>query len=391
MTSPSGHLEKRRSRIRPFLRNFLLVCVSSVLTFFVAELGFRALTNRKYHHTVSLVPHEKLGYVMPSGLKERTFRAHDYQMTISISRHGFRVSKYRKPSKYKFIVIGDSYTFGWGVDDDETYPAYMNRYKDRFENLQDMEFINIAQRGWGTSHYRSALEYFLDLYGNDVSGVLIMHSANDFGDNVRRAIAPRESAITIRNLILSSEIVNYFYVKGMLYRLEEKIGIFIHYWKTYFNRSVSGEQGSSKDRAENADFDRGERRENEGFFQIEGVRIMKQKALGFRRFHEPEYDPQIERLQRKIYADIAATARGKNLPLYNSTLSVAGKWARILAHMFGDSYIDVRPVIRECASPPCSAYWNRHSGGHLSSTGNEALAMELLRVLNQRHSVAGRP
>ena len=127
MTSTSGRLEKHRSRIRSFIRNFLLVCISSVITFLVAELGFRALTDRKYSHAVSLTPHEKLGYVMPSGLKESIFRAHDYQMTVSTSRYGFRVSKYRKSGKYKFIIIGDSYTFGWGVDDDETYPAYMNR------------------------------------------------------------------------------------------------------------------------------------------------------------------------------------------------------------------------------------------------------------------------
>ena len=50
-------------------------------------------------------------------------------MEISTDKFGFRISTYRTSEKKKILVLGDSFTFGWGVDDNETFTAFMNKFK----------------------------------------------------------------------------------------------------------------------------------------------------------------------------------------------------------------------------------------------------------------------
>ncbi len=47
------------------------------------------------------------------------------------------------PGKLRIMVLGDSFTFGDGVSDDETYPAYLQRM------IPDAEIINLGVRGYG--------------------------------------------------------------------------------------------------------------------------------------------------------------------------------------------------------------------------------------------------
>ena len=57
---------------------------------------------------------------------------------------GRRDYPYERGEKSRIVVIGDSFAFGWGVSDDETYSALVER------SLPDVEVINLGIGGYGT-------------------------------------------------------------------------------------------------------------------------------------------------------------------------------------------------------------------------------------------------
>ena len=118
--------------------NGLLILCSVVLALVIGEVGFRFyLKSRVHQASVSsdeltqsplllIEPQSKYGYrLKPDTYREikipgqagRTWR-------YTINTDGLRGEALRSPhsSRKRILFIGDSYTFGWGVEDHETYP-----------------------------------------------------------------------------------------------------------------------------------------------------------------------------------------------------------------------------------------------------------------------------
>lgn len=88
---------------------------------------------------------------------------------VSINALGLRgplAPRERRPGVRRVVTLGDSYTFGVGVEDDETYPA---RLRDVLaETLGDAEVLNVSFPSWNV---RDALRAYREIarpYGPDV-------------------------------------------------------------------------------------------------------------------------------------------------------------------------------------------------------------------------------
>ena len=66
-------------------------------------------------------------------------------------RGGVEVPTARVPGRRRIVVIGDSFTFGEGVGDDEAYPALLER------RLADTDVLNLGVHGYG--HDQAVLRY----------------------------------------------------------------------------------------------------------------------------------------------------------------------------------------------------------------------------------------
>lgn len=64
-----------------------------------------------------------------------------------------RIYKFEKKDK-KILILGDSFTFGWLLEDEDTYIYKLNK------NFLDYNFINSAAGGWGTSDQLKYLKQF---------------------------------------------------------------------------------------------------------------------------------------------------------------------------------------------------------------------------------------
>lgn len=98
--------------------------------------------------------------------------------TVETEQYGFRslhrVSRDRQDNTFRVICYGDSTTFGWGEDNDKTYPALLAAIAS--ENKLNIEVINAGQPGF--SSYQALIYY--QKFLNEFSANLIVLS---FGHN----------------------------------------------------------------------------------------------------------------------------------------------------------------------------------------------------------------
>jgi hypothetical protein len=103
-----------------------------------------------------------LGYAhVPGAAGEHEVRSPEGEITFSVEYHldarGCRVGAEESDGRPSIFFVGGSYTFGHGVEDDEPFPAVLQRLYWR-----DSAIRNCAVMGWGTSNaylwLRSALE-----------------------------------------------------------------------------------------------------------------------------------------------------------------------------------------------------------------------------------------
>lgn len=82
---------------------------------------------------------------------------------VRINSLGFRDREYEvvKPDNaYRIFVLGDSYTYGWGVDYGETYSDILERELDARYNLTSFEVLNLGFRRSFDDHYSTIIRYW---------------------------------------------------------------------------------------------------------------------------------------------------------------------------------------------------------------------------------------
>lgn len=116
-----------------------------------------------------------------------------------VTRHQFgdRVHHYRfyepglrgtpiPQSGVKILVLGDSYTFGWLLDHDDTYVAQLQRKADQAFGQGTFVFLNAGGPGWGTAAELAYLEDFGPQIAPDI--VLVFLNSGDIGRSIQHRI-----------------------------------------------------------------------------------------------------------------------------------------------------------------------------------------------------------
>ena len=98
-------------------------------------------------------------------------------VTNSLGLRNIEVGREKKPGEIRIICLGDSATFGWGVDAGDTYPFLCQQYFKRSANRQNVEIINAGQIGYSTYQGRLFLKKYLLEYKPDL--VIVSFLLND--------------------------------------------------------------------------------------------------------------------------------------------------------------------------------------------------------------------
>ncbi len=177
--SPHADTNAYRRSKRDIAFGLITIIISTVICLLLAEYGLRwyqrSINNSSAGDPGLLRYDSRLGWKLTPSWQGR-HRHHDFDVRYSINKYGYRghfPEALLQNNRPRIAVIGDSFSFGLGVNDDETFTARLNRQE------PDIDFLNLSVPGYSTdqqllllkaSHRRvDADEYILFVYlGNDI-------------------------------------------------------------------------------------------------------------------------------------------------------------------------------------------------------------------------------
>lgn len=152
----------------------------------LVELGIRFAVPQMYEvHPNGLWQLSKtLGCRMTPGF-DGTHVAPEFRVRVRISEQGLRDRAYgpKRPGRFRVLALGDSFTFGFGVDAEDAYPKQLERLLRANRRGSEYDVINAGAPGYATNQELQYLKEDGLAYQPDL--VLIgFFAANDVKDNL---------------------------------------------------------------------------------------------------------------------------------------------------------------------------------------------------------------
>ncbi|MFC1878509.1 SGNH/GDSL hydrolase family protein [Chloroflexota bacterium] len=201
------------------LINFGLFIFGLLIAFLFAEIFLRVIPYQPnfisppYMYT----NHQANGFTLQPGFSTQQSTL-DGITLYQINNQGIRSStEYQTYNNFqntqgiqRLFVIGDSFTFGWGAEEQETFPYILERLLNKQNS--NYKVINLGVPGYNTSQsYNRMLEYAKLLGNPDI--VLYMFCPNDPIEN----IAGR--AIVVDGIKITERRIKYKYIAYMINKL----------------------------------------------------------------------------------------------------------------------------------------------------------------------------
>ena len=162
------------------LKNVAVLVISFVATAFTAEFAARVAFPEWAPRTGTVTqfwqydPNYGWSHVPRA---EGRFASYGFDTVVRINSQGFRgrdISPDKDPSKYRILVLGDSYVWGFGVQEDQVFTAQMEQL------CSGIEAINFGVSGYSTDqelllYQEKGIDYHPDM-------VILVVAGNDFDE-----------------------------------------------------------------------------------------------------------------------------------------------------------------------------------------------------------------
>ncbi|MCC6175067.1 MAG: hypothetical protein IT305_07170 [Chloroflexi bacterium] len=115
-------------------------------------------------------------------------RTSEYKSWIEINSKGLRgpeIDYPKPPGEYRILVVGDSFTFGEQVNQDETFTSLLESRLNAQESGQTYRVLNAGSNGWATANELIYLAKEGVRFQPDVV-IVALYLGNDVSDNFRR-------------------------------------------------------------------------------------------------------------------------------------------------------------------------------------------------------------
>jgi lysophospholipase L1-like esterase len=193
----------RAVSVRGVLGRLGLVAASCAVTLGLVEVGLRLLpawsratTQDERFAFNPYRPDGRLGFTLHPGLRVRHVDR-DFSVTVTVNALGMRGPERgpsKRPGAATILLLGDSFAFGWGVEQEETFGARLERLLT--EQVGPVEVWSAAVPGWTTDQ-----EYlYLRTRGLAVTPDLVLLAAgeNDLAELAYNRLTLDEARLPIR-------------------------------------------------------------------------------------------------------------------------------------------------------------------------------------------------
>ena len=175
-----------KNKSRGILINLFLIIISTLLALFLSEIALRVMGLEPLYVSPERDRFWKydpvLGWAHQPG-QEGIFETRQFRTLVRINENGFRDRSHsfaRQSEIERILVLGDSFAWGYGVEESE-------RFSQLLEKSPDVEVINAGVSGYSTDqellwYQREGIRYDTDL-------VILAFTGNDVGDNNQELVS----------------------------------------------------------------------------------------------------------------------------------------------------------------------------------------------------------
>jgi len=143
----------QKPRKKRFWPKILLSVVSLILVLGATEIGLRLAG---YASGPARYFDPEIGYrFYPNQTRSMMAKDGSSLAEVRLNREGFRGPCYpirKNPNTLRIACIGDSFTFGWAVTDDQTYPFHLRHRLERLRGSDRVEVMNFGIPGYNTEN-----------------------------------------------------------------------------------------------------------------------------------------------------------------------------------------------------------------------------------------------
>ncbi len=171
----------QKNGIARWRNRLLLLAISVFLTLSLAECAFRVTVRSNYRRVMTQSSHPlfdfKYGAPFEYGLHPNArgighlAQKPEVEWNYQLNKDGFRgrpIGK-KRPGVSRVLVIGDSYPFGWGMNEGEPpFPSRLETMLNADSPTTRVEVINAAVPGYGTLHEFHLLKNTLPIAMPDI-------------------------------------------------------------------------------------------------------------------------------------------------------------------------------------------------------------------------------
>lgn len=191
-----------------------LLLVGTTIGIGAAEMLVRVTNGTRYAERPTFYPADgDLGWSPAPGL-DHVYYGGDYSITVATDSEGHRLGRLGDvpDDAERVILLGDSYTFGWGVSTNDTYASQLDELLASGSETTVMRAVNLGVGGYGTVQSSMRLERYLGNHpAAPLAAIVLLHSHNDPSDNVTFATvqaglrefieSPRNRGLHLHNLL----------------------------------------------------------------------------------------------------------------------------------------------------------------------------------------------
>ncbi len=143
------------------LKNIALLIITLIIFLIIFEVTLRITQKRvnvyAYNYSDLVQYSDSYGWELKPNVT-KTFIIPERTFLVEQSSQGFRDYEHnlrKSAGKYRIVVVGDSMTHGWGVDNNQTYSKVLESYNKKIETINmgvgaygtDQEYLTVINKG----------------------------------------------------------------------------------------------------------------------------------------------------------------------------------------------------------------------------------------------------
>lgn len=178
----------KRSRVVRAAQSLLLLSISTVICLLLTEVGIRAFRPQFLRPVVRERIHGVL--FTRANLHARIYSPGEFDTVANTTAQRFRANHEYDPDPgsgvFRIAVIGDSFVFGSGANDTETYPAVLENALSALAGSKRVEVLNAGIPNSGTGDQALWYEDWVRRFHPDTV-VLTVYGGNDVVDEIHES------------------------------------------------------------------------------------------------------------------------------------------------------------------------------------------------------------